>query len=408
MNEDLIQLPLEIKEDSIIKVIGIGGGGGNAVDHLYKQGLKDITFLVSNTDKQALGKLSVPAKLQLGPGLGAGGVPEVAREYADQDRDHIREALNDGTKMLFIVAGMGGGTGTGASPIVAEVAKELGILTVGIVTIPFAFEKGMKIRKAMTGAATLAKQVDALLIINNEKLKKIYPIDTYIDAFAKSNDVVADAARAIAEIITIPGIINTDFADVYNTLHQGGMAILSVGRAGGEQRITDAIEDALNSPLMNTNDVQGARRLLLQFYSSSQHAIRMEEFDQINDFVDRIGNEVEVQWGIAIDDSLEEDVRVTIISTGYGTDKLPSLDESEGLSIEEAIQEYYPSDKKAANDDEKPQVIDLTDNVTKPSTDNSVPFKPADAGDITIHVEDDPQPAVQETPAHKWGWTRRK
>lgn len=382
---DFISIPVDSTAESIIKVIGVGGGGGNAVNHLYKQGLQNITFLVSNTDKQALGKLDVPAKLQLGPtGLGAGGDPTVARNYADADRDHIREALKDGTKMLFIVAGMGGGTGTGASPIIAEVAQEEEILTVGIVTIPFAFEKGQKIRKAMIGVSELAKHVDALLIINNEKLKEIYPIQTFIEAFSKSNDVVADAARAIAEIITIPGLINTDFADVYNTLHKGGMAILSVGRAGGEERITNAINDALNSPLMNNSNVEGAKRLLLQFYSSQENAIRMEEFDQINDFVNKIGNDVEVQWGIAIDDTMNEDVRVTIITTGYGIEILSSLDNKDDAEIDDVIQQYYPnSSPQKKNKDEQTPTIDLTDMV---SNTDSLPGTDA-PGEIVVTEE---------------------
>ena len=322
MDVDLITLPLEgLTEDSIIKVIGVGGGGCNAVNYMHRQGLKDVSFLVCNTDRQVLIKSSVPCKLQLGPGLGAGGDPETARQYAEESRDHIREALNDGTQMLFLAAGMGGGTGTGASSVVAEVAQEMGILTVGIVTIPFAFEGKKKIVKAMTGVARLAKHVDAILIINNEKLKQIYPELNLLNAFSKSDDVVANAARAIAEIITVPGYINTDFADVRNTLRKGGVAIMNVGRAAGENRITKAINDALNSPLVNTNDVHGAERILLQFYCSTEHAIVMEEIDQINDFVQEVGDDIEVQWGASLDESLGEDVRVTIIATGYKVDR---------------------------------------------------------------------------------------
>jgi len=310
-------LPLEgLTEDSIIKVIGVGGGGCNAVNYMHRQGLKDVSFLVCNTDRQVLIKSSVPNKLQLGPGLGAGGDPETARQYAEESRDHIREALNDGTQMLFITAGMGGGTGTGASSVVAEVAQEMGILTVGIVTIPFAFEGKRKIEKAMKGVARLAKHVDALLIINNEKLKQIYPELNLLNAFSKSDDVVANAARSISEIITVPGYINTDFADVRNTLRKGGVAIMNIGRASGDRRITNAINDALNSPLVNTNDVHGAERILLQFYCSTEHAIVMEEIDQINEFVQEVGDDIEVQWGASIDESLGEDVRVTVIATG--------------------------------------------------------------------------------------------
>jgi len=406
-------LPLEgLTEDSIIKVIGVGGGGCNAVNYMHRQGLKDVSFLVCNTDRQVLIKSSVPSKLQLGSGLGAGGDPETARQYAEESRDHIREALDDGTQMLFITAGMGGGTGTGASSVVAEVAQEMGILTVGIVTIPFAFEGKKKIEKAMTGVARLAKHVDALLIINNEKLKQIYPELNLLNAFSKSDDVVANAARSIAEIITVPGYINTDFADVRNTLKKGGVAIMNIGRAAGEQRITNAINDALNSPLVNTNDVHGAERILLQFYCSSEHAIKMEEIDQINEFVQEVGDDIEVQWGASIDESLGEDVRVTVIATGYKVDGLPSEDEEEGKkSISEAIEDNYPQQQPKQNDDEPVQTIDLSgtlfpvDEPAAPTREH--PVAPS-ADEVLITVEDDVKDEPEEAPRSRFGWIRRK
>lgn len=418
MNEELITLPLELVQDSLIKVVGVGGGGGNAVNYLYEQGIQDVTFLVCNTDRQAMSKLSVPAKLQLGTGLGAGGKPEVACQYAEQSRDAIKTALDDGTKMLFVAAGMGGGTGTGASPIVAEVAQEMGILTVGIVTIPFKFEKGQKIHKAMVGVAKLAKHVDALLIINNEKLKDIYPDFSFLNAFEKSNDVVANAARAIAEIITLPGIINTDFADVYNTLKDGGVAIMNVGRASGETRITDAINDALNSPLVNTNDVHGAKRLLLQLYCSTEHAIQMQEIDQIDAFVDEIGDDVEVQWGAALDETLGDEVRVTIIATGYEVDGLPTIDtDDEEQSIQDAIRQNYETPEKR-KDDEPTVTIDLKDTLQAVGT-SSVDGESAgeskwrntpSADEVVIHIDDDVPTAKEsdENTQRRWGgWLRR-
>lgn len=382
---------------------------------MHRQGLKDVTFLVCNTDRQVLIKSSVPSKLQLGPGLGAGGDPETARQYADESRDHIREALNDGTQMLFITAGMGGGTGTGASSVVAEVAQEMGILTVGIVTIPFAFEGKKKIEKAMTGVARLAKHVDALLIINNEKLKQIYPELNLLNAFSKSDDVVANAARAIAEIITVPGYINTDFADVRNTLRKGGVAIMNIGRASGEERITRAINDALNSPLVNTNDVHGAERILLQFYCSTEHAIVMEEIDQINDFVQEVGDDIEVQWGASIDESLGEDVRVTVIATGYKVDGLPSEEEEEGKkTISEAIEANYPPQQPKPLEDEKATLIDLSDTlraegISDPQPVRERPASPS-AEEVVITVEeeiksDEPK---EETRRSRFGWIRRK
>ena len=417
MDEDLITLPLEgLTEDSIIKVIGVGGGGCNAVNYMHRQGLKDVSFLVCNTDRQVLIKSSVPSKLQLGPGLGAGGDPETARQYAEESRDHIREALNDGTQMLFITAGMGGGTGTGASSVVAEVAQEMGILTVGIVTIPFAFEGKKKIEKAMTGVARLAKHVDALLIINNEKLKQIYPELNLLNAFSKSDDVVANAARAIAEIITVPGYINTDFADVRNTLRKGGVAIMNIGRASGEKRITNAINDALNSPLVNTNDVHGAERILLQFYCSTEHAIVMEEIDQINEFVQEVGDDIEVQWGASIDESLGEEVRVTVIATGYKVDGLPSEDAEEGKkTITEAIEDNYPPQTQKPLEDEKTQLIDLSETLFAEGSDAQarLPREHAEAtsaDEVVITVEAEAKEAEEEQKAtHRpFDWIRRK
>lgn len=416
MEDELLTLPLEgLTEDSIIKVIGVGGGGCNAVNYMHRQGLKDVSFLVCNTDRQVLNKSSVPSKLQLGPGLGAGGDPEIARQYAEESRDHIREALNDGTQMLFLAAGMGGGTGTGASSVVAEVAQEMGILTVGIVTIPFAFEGKKKIEKAMTGVARLAKHVDALLIINNEKLKQIYPELNLINAFSKSDDVVANAARAIAEIITVPGYINTDFADVRNTLKKGGVAIMNIGHAAGEQRITNAIQSALNSPLVNTNDVHGAERILLQFYCSTEHAIVMEEIDQINEFVQEVGDDIEVQWGASIDESLGEEVRVTVIATGYKVDGLPSEEEEDGKkTISEAIEDNYPTQAPKQNDDEQVQVIDLSGTLFDIPSPAQEPvrerngFTSADEIMITVEDEQPGQPKPQEAPRSRFGWIRRK
>lgn len=413
MDEELLTLPLEgLTEDSIIKVIGVGGGGCNAVNYMHRQGLRDVSFLVCNTDRQVLIKSSVPSKLQLGPGLGAGGDPETARQYAEESRDHIREALHDGTQMLFLAAGMGGGTGTGASAVVAEVAQEMGILTVGIVTIPFAFEGKKKIEKAMTGVARLAKHVDALLIINNEKLKQIYPELNLLNAFSKSDDVVANAARAIAEIITVPGYINTDFADVRNTLRKGGVAIMNIGRASGEKRITNAINDALNSPLVNTNDVHGAERILLQFYCSTEHAIVMEEIDQINDFVQEVGDDIEVQWGASIDETLGEEVRVTVIATGYKVDGLPSEEAEEGKkTIDEAIEANYPPQTPKPMEDEKATLIDLSETLfSEEPTQAPREHAPSTSADeVVITVEDESKEEEPKEEHHRpFGWIRRK
>lgn len=408
-------IELDLAQEAIIKVMGVGGGGCNAVNYLYSQGIKDVTFLVCNTDRQALGRSSVPAKLQLGPGLGAGGKPEVAQEYAEASRDRIHEALNDGTKMLFLTAGMGGGTGTGASSIVAEVAREMGILTVGIVTIPFAFEGKVKINKAMKGVAQLAEQVDAILVINNEKLRQIYPDMNMLNAFSKSDDVVANAARAVAEIITVPGYINTDFADVYNTLKNGNVAIMSVGAAKGEKRITQAIHEALHSPLVNS-DVKGASRILLQIYCSSEHAIVMEENDQIYQFIQEIGEEVEVQWGISVDETLGENVRVTIIATGYEVSNIPGITEyykdckpvkEEPASVEETTAEPTSSAPSREEEIQRPVGEDSADIIITLDENDNTPTPSLGQTTQPTPVQS-PQPNVQhDTSFRRWMRGRR-
>ena len=323
----LLDLPL--MENSIIKVIGVGGGGGNAVNHMYRQGITDVSFVVCNTDNQALIKSPVPNKIQLGntttEGLGAGGDPKVARQAAEESMDKIKELLDEQTKMVFITAGMGGGTGTGASPVVARTAHELGKLTVGIVTIPFAFEGNVKIKQALEGVAELSQYVDAILVINNERLREIYPDFSLSNAFAKADDVLTNAAKAIAEIITIPGYINTDFADVYNTLKDGNVAIMNTGYASGENRIEKAIENALTSPLVNTNDVTGASKILLSLYCSKSNQIKMEEVEQIHQFMAKVGNNVNVIWGASFDDSLGDEVKITLIATGFEVSDIPGM-----------------------------------------------------------------------------------
>lgn len=327
--DDSLPLELPLVDSSIIKVIGVGGGGGNAVNHMYRQGITDVSFVVCNTDNQALVKSPVPTKIQLGvdttEGLGAGGKPEVARMAAEESIEKIQALLKDNTKMVFITAGMGGGTGTGASPVVAKAAHDLGILTVGIVTIPFAFEGNLKIRQALEGVAALSEHVDAILVINNEKLKQIYPDLELSNAFAKADDVLTNAAKAIAEIITVPGYINTDFADVYSIMKDGNVAIMNTGYASGENRITKAIEDALNSPLLNTNDVSGASKILLSLYCSTTDQIRMEEVEQIHEFMSKVGENVQVIWGASFDDELKENVKITLIATGFDVSDIPGM-----------------------------------------------------------------------------------
>ena len=322
LEEDLpIELPLV--DSAIIKVIGVGGGGGNAVNHMYRQGITDVSFVVCNTDYQALAKSPVPTKIQIGK-LGAGGKPEVARAAAEENIEKIKDALK-GTEMLFITATMGGGTGTGASPVIAKAAREMGILTIGIVTIPFAFELRRKIEQAMKGVVALSEHVDALLVINNEKLREIYPELDFFNAYAKADDVLTNAAKGIAEIITVPGHINIDFADVHSIMKDGNVAIMNTGFASGENRITKAIEDALNSPLLNTGDVSGASKILFNLYCSAEHQFKMEEFEEIHQFMLKIDDAMDVIWGVTIDESLGENIKITLIATGFDVSDIPGM-----------------------------------------------------------------------------------
>ncbi|MCD7938319.1 MAG: cell division protein FtsZ [Tannerellaceae bacterium] len=314
---------------NIIKVIGVGGGGGNAVTHMYKEGIRDVTFVLCNTDNQALTRSDVPVKLSLGTeitqGLGAGNRPERAMLAAEESLQDIQQMLGDGTKMVFITAGMGGGTGTGAAPVIARVAKDMGILTVGIVTIPFMFEGERKIIQALNGVEEISKNVDALLVINNERLREIYSDLTMTNAFARADDTLTTAAKSIAEIITVPGIINLDFADVNTTMKDGGVALMSNGFGAGEGRVRAAIEDALNSPLLNNNDVFTAKKILFNVSFSEEYELLMEEMNDIHDFMSRFGRNIEVIWGTALDNSLGEKVKMTILATGFGMDDIPGM-----------------------------------------------------------------------------------
>ena len=320
-NIPIVDFGLPEKEHSIIKVIGVGGGGGNAVNHMYREGIHDVSFVLCNTDNQALNDSPVPVHLQLGKeGLGAGNKPEKARQAAEESIDDIKNMLDDGTRMTFITAGMGGGTGTGAAPVIARVSKEMGILTVGIVTIPFRFEGDRKIDQALDGVEEMSKHVDALLVINNERLREIYPNLTVLDAFGKADDTLSVAAKSIAEIITVHGLINLDFNDVKTVLKDGGVAIMSTGYGEGEGRVKKAIDDALNSPLLNDNDVFNSKKILLSISFCGQKdgkdSLMMEEMNDVNDFMAKFGD-FEIKWGLATDPELGKKVKVTILATGF-------------------------------------------------------------------------------------------
>ena len=346
------------KGNCIIKVIGVGGGGGNAVNHMYREGIHDVSFVLCNTDNQALNDSPVPQKLQLGKeGLGAGNKPEKARKAAEESTDAVRKMLSDGTKMAFITAGMGGGTGTGAAPVIARISKELGILTVGIVTIPFRFEGIRKIDQALDGVEEMSKHVDALLVINNERLRSIYPELTVLDAFGKADDTLSVAAKSIAEIITNHGLINLDFNDVKTVLKDGGVAIMSTGYGEGDGRVKQAIQDALNSPLLNDRDIFNAKKILLNISFSNtengNNGLMMEEMNDVNDFMAKFDNDFEIKWGIAIDPELSKKIKVTILATGFGIKDVEGMNDhiDKRHNIEDAQKRQNEAEKEAQRAD---------------------------------------------------------
>ena len=317
-------VPVEDKMQGIIKVVGVGGGGCNAVRNMYLDKVGGVTYAVMNTDSQSLSRSPVPYKIQLGAGLGAGGNPEEGKRECEGSAEDIRKLLSDGTKMVFVTAGMGGGTGTGAAPLVAGIAKEMGLLTVGVVTIPFYFEKKKKIIKALKGVDEMRRNVDALLIVNNERLSDIYA-DSELsvkEAFKRADNILMDAVKGISELITLPsdGGIKSDFKDVETTMKNGGGAIMAMGRASGEHRVEKAILNALDSPLLYGNDIGKAKRILFNIYSSEEHSIFVRELQEIDEFFDQLDPNIDVIWGTATDDSLGEDAKVTILATGLEDD----------------------------------------------------------------------------------------
>ena len=373
-NNELLDVGMPSTSPSIIKVIGVGGGGGNAVNHMYREGIHDVNFVLCNTDSKALMDSPVPVRLQLGKeGLGAGNIPAKAREAAEESVEDIRQMLNDGTKMVFITAGMGGGTGTGAAPVVAREAKNMGILTVGIVTIPFRFEGNKKIDQALDGVDEISKHVDALLVINNERLREIYPDLNVLSAFEKADNTLSVAARSIAEIITMHGIINLDFRDVCTVLKDGGVAIMSTGFGEGENRVTKAINDALHSPLLNNSDIFNSHKVLLSISFCAEKegdSLMMEEMNEVHDFMEKFHDDVETKWGLSTDPSLGKKVKITILATGFGISSVPGMQEKHDAEDEKRRQLEA---EKAEENDELNSIKSKTYNsvAVEPESDNT-------------------------------------
>lgn len=331
--------PVEDKTHGLIKVVGVGGGGCNAVRNMYDEGIVDVNFAVCNTDSKSLSRSPIPVKLPIGS-LGAGGNPEEGRKAAQSHLEEIKQLFTDGTQMVFVTAGMGGGTGTGAAPVVAGVAKSMGLLTIGIVTIPFYFEKKRKIVKALKGVEEMRKNVDAILIVNNERICDIYADSdiTVKESFRRADQILCNATKSISELITIEGDINLDFKDVESTMRSGGGAIMAMGRASGERRVEKAIVDALDSPLLYGNDISKAKRILFNIYTSEKSPLHVNEMNEIDAFMDALNPDIDVIWGVSEDNTLEDDAKVTILATGFDDGFGSKLYNEESRSHEE---EYY-------------------------------------------------------------------
>lgn len=314
----MITFDLPKNQSSIIKVIGVGGGGSNAVSHMYNQGIRGVDFIICNTDAQAMEVSSIPVKIQLGKkGLGAGSIPSVGKEAALENIEDLRAILEKNTKMVFITAGMGGGTGTGAAPVIAAVAKELGILTVGIVTIPFSFEGRKRKLQANQGIEELRAHVDTLLVVSNDKLRELHGDLKLSQAFHQADNILTTAAKGIAEIVTVTGYINVDFEDVRTVMENSGKAIMGSATAEGETRALDAVRTAMTSPLLDDNEIIGASNILL-YITSGDEEISMDEVTEITDYIqDEAGQNAEIIWGNGVDESLGNKIGVTLVATGF-------------------------------------------------------------------------------------------
>lgn len=390
MNDNnLMQFDLPQNRSSIIKVVGVGGGGGNAVNYMFEQGINEVDFVVCNTDAQDLAKSPVPVKIQLGKSLtggrGAGSKPDKGRQAAIESLEEVGEILASNTKMVFITAGMGGGTGTGAAPVIAEEARKNGILTVGIVTIPFLFEGKRRINQAVEGIERMKEHVDSLLVINNEKLREIYGDSSALKAFSHADDILSTAAKGIAEIITVEGVVNVDFEDVFTVMNNSGVALMGRASAEGENRAEKAIQKALTSPLLNNNDIHGSQNMLLHITSGADE-VTMDEIGQITDFAqDEAGQNADVIWGLSSEPQLGDKVAVTVIATGFDTDVIPEIYAKRADKVEKVTLKADPSDEtseeepgeetaETQNPDKEEHVLQIDE---QGSTDeDEIPFMP--------------------------------
>lgn len=418
MTEEWTPIDFGQTEDTtknIIKVIGVGGGGCNAVKNMYSEGIVNVSFAVCNTDSQSLSKSPVPVKIMLGKsGLGAGANPEVGRSEAQNTQEDIQRLLNDGTKMAFVTAGMGGGTGTGAAPVIAGIAKSMGILTVGIITIPFYFEKRKKIVKALQGVEEMRKNVDALLIVNNERLCDVYADSeiTVKDAFKLADKVLSDATKSISELITVEGTINLDFRDIETTIKSGGGAIMAMGRASGEGRVQNAILNALDSPLLYGSDISNAQRILFNIYTSSKHPIFVREMREIDAFFDELNPDIKVIWGLSDDDSLDEDAKVTILATGLNNELADEIqdnpvtttkDEDDYQRIIDKLYHPIRDNFQSRGKEDSPKEDIPTESSNTESTDipddEQPPLIPdAPTEESPVVEEEPPKPVIQQKP----------
>lgn len=418
MTEEWTPIDFGQTEDTtknIIKVIGVGGGGCNAVKNMYSEGIVNVSFAVCNTDSQSLSKSPVPVKIMLGKsGLGAGANPEVGRSEAQNTQEDIKRLLDDGTKMAFVTAGMGGGTGTGAAPVIAGIAKSMGILTVGIITIPFYFEKRKKIVKALQGVEEMRKNVDALLIVNNERLCDVYADSeiTVKDAFKLADKVLSDATKSISELITVEGTINLDFRDIETTIKSGGGAIMAMGRASGEGRVQNAILNALDSPLLYGSDISNAQRILFNIYTSSKHPIFVREMREIDAFFDELNPDIKVIWGLSDDDSLDEDAKVTILATGLNNELADEIqdnpvtttkDEDDYQRIIDKLYHPIRDNFQSHGKEDSPKEDIPTESSNTESTDIPddeqpplIPDAPTEEPPVT--EEEPPKPVIQQKP----------